>query len=87
MFKERLRSKCKLMSCTLDICTEEFISNTCGVCGCLNNVDSNDILQCKDCNAIIDRDVNGGRNIAIKSFNELFELHIFLFELHMGKDL
>ena len=72
MFKERLRSKCKIMSCTLDICTEEFTSKTCGVCGCINNVGSKDILQCKDCNCIIDRDVNGARNIAIKRFNELF---------------
>lgn len=72
MFKERLSSKCKLLSCTLDICTEEFTSKTCGVCGCINNVGSNDILQCKDCNSVIDRDVNGARNIAIKRLNELF---------------
>jgi putative transposase len=57
MFKERLISKCKLMS---------------GVCGCINNVGSSDTLQCEDCNSIIDRDVNGARNIAIKRFNELF---------------
>jgi len=71
LFKERLVSKCKLMSCTLDICTEEFTSKTCGVCGCINDVGTSDILRCNKCNVVIDRDVNGARNIAIKRFNEL----------------
>ena len=70
LFKERLKSKCNLRQCTLDICSEEYTSKTCGVCGCVNNVGSKDIYQCNECNTIIDRDVNGARNIAIKRLNE-----------------
>ena len=46
-------------------------SKTCGHCGALNNVGSRDIFSCNKCNIIIDRDVNGARNIAIKRLKEL----------------
>ena len=72
IFQQRLRSKCELRSTTLDICTEEYTSQTCGVCGKLTKVKGEDIFSCSHCNLVIDRDVNGARNIAIKRLNELF---------------
>ena len=51
--------------------TEEYTSKTYGHCGALNNVGSRDIFSCNKCNIIIDRDVNGARNIAIKRLKEL----------------
>lgn len=69
-FKERLKNKCALMNCTLDICTEEYTSQTCGVCGCLTKVGGSDVFTCSKCKVVIDRDVNGARNIAIKRIKE-----------------
>ena len=71
VFKERLKSKCALRGCTLDICTEEYTSQTCGVCGCLTKVGGLDVFTCTSCKVSIDRDVNGARNIAIKRLKEI----------------
>lgn len=71
LFKERLKSKCKLKHCTIDICTEEYTSQTCGNCGILNSIKGKDIYNCPKCKISIDRDVNGARNIAIKRLTEL----------------
>jgi transposase len=71
LFKQRLQSKCLLKKCHLDICTEEYTSKTCGVCGSLNNVGSKDIYTCSKCKLVIDRDINGARNILIKRIKEL----------------
>ncbi len=71
LFKERLKAKCLLTKCTLDICTEEYTSQTCGVCGKLTPVKGKDVFTCSKCNINIDRDVNGTRNIAIKRLKEV----------------
>ena len=71
LFKERLKSKCALKHCTIDICTEEYTSQTCGSCGSLTKVNGKDVFHCSQCGIMIDRDVNGARNIAIKRLNEL----------------
>ena len=70
LFRQRLASKCKLRHCTLDVCTEEYTSQTCGRCGCLQKMGGKDIYNCRKCGLVIDRDVNGARNIAIKRKNE-----------------
>lgn len=70
LFKERLKSKCILRKCTYTICTEEYTSKTCGKCGTINNVKDNDIFICSKCNLVIDRDINGARNIMIKQIKE-----------------
>ena len=71
MFKSRLESKCKLRGCSMIVNTEEYTSKTCGNCGSINNVGSNDIFTCSKCNLIIDRDVNGARNIYIKTIDKI----------------
>jgi len=71
LFQQRLKAKCELRGCSLDICTEEYTSKTCGRCGILNNVGSRDVFSCSSCCLVVDRDVNGARNIAIKRLKEL----------------
>ena len=69
-FFEYEKAKCLLEKCTIDICTEEYTSKTCGQCGTIKNIGNKDIYCCNKCNLIIDRDVNGARNIAIKRLKE-----------------
>ena len=66
------QAKCELRGCSLDICTEEYTSKTCGRCGILNNVGSRDVFSCSQ--GLID--VNGARNIAIKRLTELVLLQL-----------
>lgn len=66
-FKERLRYRCDLTNTNLYIVDESYTSKTCTMCGFLNNVGSNEIYNCKACNLVIDRDLNGARNIFIKN--------------------
>jgi len=71
-FLLRLQDKCRMTEgCNIIICTEEYTSKTCGVCGELNNVGSNEVFACFNCGLSIDRDVNGARNILIKCINEM----------------
>jgi len=70
LFRKRLEAKCLLEKCTIDVCTEEYTSQTCGKCGYLNKVEKKDVYSCNECNLIIDRDINGARNIAIKRLKE-----------------
>ena len=73
-FKERLKTKSKLKKgCTVIVCTEEYTSKTCGRCGRLVNVGSSEVFKCNKCDLIIDRDVNGARNILIKQIKEIGE--------------
>jgi len=70
-FKERLRFKCSELGSKLIDCTEEYTSKTCGRCGVLNDVGSSEIYKCSSCKLIIDRDINGSRNIYLKCENKL----------------
>ena len=66
-FKEKLKAKSKLKNgCTGIVCTEEYTSKTCGQCGCIVNIGSNEVFNCNVCFLKIDRDINGARNILIK---------------------
>jgi putative transposase len=69
-FQQRLKHKCIVRGCHLEICTEEYTSKTCGRCGTLNDVKTNDVYNCNKCKLVIDRDVNGARNIFIKVLNK-----------------
>ena len=71
MFRSRLESKCKLRGCSMIVNTEEYTSKTCGVCGTINNVGSKEVFTCSKCNLVIDRDINGARNIYIKTIDKI----------------
>ena len=46
---------------------ERYTSKVCSVCGEFkDDLDSSKIYKCKKCMSIIDRDVNGCRNIILK---------------------
>jgi len=69
-FKQRLQSACSSMShCKVLIVSEAYTSKTCGRCGNLKQnlklVDR--IYNCSKCKLKVDRDVNGSRNILLRT--------------------
>lgn len=70
-FKQRLLDKCnRKRYCVTRICTEEYTTKTCGLCGNLTCIGNREIFKCDHCHFEIDRDDNASRNIFIKSINE-----------------
>jgi transposase len=65
-FQNKLRCLCDKYGKKLYLVSEEYTSKTCGFCGCLNDVGGSKDYKC-DCGIDIDRDINGARNILIKS--------------------
>ena len=63
LFQTRIKERC---GNRVKICTEEFTSKTCGICGHLNNVGCKEMFDCEKCGLETDRDVNGARNILLK---------------------
>ena len=80
LFRQRLEQKCLMRKCTMTICTEEYTTMTCGRCGSLKKVGSLDVYSCPNCKLVVDRDVNGARNILIKVLNES-QMNLFPMEL------
>lgn len=66
-FKEFLKLKGREYSCDVIEVDESYTSKTCGVCGKLNSVGSKEHWKCCYCGSEHDRDLNGARNIFIKS--------------------
>jgi transposase len=66
--KQRLIERCKEKGVQLIQCTEEYTSKTCTNCGHIDkNLKDKKIYSCKQCNLVIDRDLNAARNIFIKN--------------------
>ncbi len=57
----------RTLGCNIHECTEEWTTKTCTRCGTWNNPGLSEVYTCNACNLIIDRDINGSRNILIKS--------------------
>lgn len=71
-FKEKLKTKCKELGINLLIVNESWTSKTCGRCGSLNmKLGGQKVYKCKKCNYNTDRDINGARNILLRTLNEL----------------
>ncbi|KAJ3371273.1 hypothetical protein GGF31_003452 [Allomyces arbusculus] len=66
LFKCRLVHKAEERGVRVYIVNEAYTSKTCTVCGCINNVQGKEVIQCAQCHTTIDRDVNGARNIYLK---------------------
>jgi transposase len=67
-FKKRLEYKCAHKKKELCKINEWLTSKMCCNCGCINeNLGSKKIFECLECKIKIDRDINGARNIYIKS--------------------
>lgn len=69
-FKCRLKDKLSLYHNKQMInLSEEYTSKTCSKCGNIdNNLGCKKIYHCNNCEMILDRDINGARNIFIKAF-------------------
>jgi putative transposase len=66
-FKEKMKLACYKNNSSLYIVTEEYTSKTCTNCGSLKtNLGGSKIYNCECCKVILDRDVNGARNILLK---------------------
>ena len=66
-FKQRLIYKCKAEGCSLIIMNEAYTSRTCSCCGFLNPKSTSKAFECKSCKWAVDRDLNGARNIMLKT--------------------
>ena len=66
-FKEKLKEKSRRYEKKVIIVDESYTSCTCGVCGHINNTKGNEVFKCSSCNLVLDRYVQGSRNIFIKN--------------------
>ena len=65
-FKERLLFKALEHGCKVHLVNEAHTTKTCSFCGCINDVGASKIFKCKQCNRVVGRDVNAGKNILMK---------------------
>jgi putative transposase len=67
-FKCKMEYKCRSLNRNLLIVNESYTSQTCGKCGNLNKqLGGQKIFNCLNCKVKIDRDLNGARNIMLKT--------------------
>jgi len=67
-FNQRLEYKCKTKGVGFNIINESYTSKTCSICGHIkDDLGGDKIFKCEKCKTIMNRDVNGARNIYIKS--------------------
>lgn len=68
MFRMKLRNKCKEKKINYKMVNEAYTSITCTKCGTINReLGSKETFNCNECKIIIDRDLNGARNIYLAS--------------------
>ncbi len=67
-FRLRLLHKAALTGSRVVLRSEEYTSQTCGVCGWHAMLKGSKIFHCPnpECRIVMDRDVNGARNMMIK---------------------
>ena len=72
-FRMHLLHKAKdYTNCQVKIVDEAYTSKSCGNCGHIHqNLGGNKTYNCPQCGLVIDRDVNGARNIWIRSVQEV----------------
>ena len=71
-FRNRIIHKAKKNCNVVILCSEAYTTKTCGGCGVLSTCDGNRIHNCS-CGLSIDRDVNGARNVLLRSLTKYFE--------------
>ena len=72
-FKMRLKEKALQHNCKVIECCESYTTQTCTCCGVPNNnIGSKKLFACKSCHIQIDRDLNGARNVFIRSLTKYY---------------
>lgn len=67
-FRQTLKEKCEEYGSQYIEVTEEYTSKTCGRCGNIKkDLGSSKEYKCNKCKLVIDRDINGARNILLKN--------------------
>jgi putative transposase len=69
-FRQKLLKRAKERGTRIIIACEAYTSKTCGRCGEIRRI-TGEIYKCRKCGLIIDRDINGARNILIKLLSDL----------------
>lgn len=73
-FRMKLADLCKRDGRELQIVEEHYTSQTCGKCGATKKIGKDAVYTCNKCSYIMDRDMNGARNILLKYITEHKEL-------------
>ena len=71
-FRQRLTFKCRQFGCKLAVVNEAYTSKTCSCCGHVKwNLGGAKTYKCGNCGAVMDRDVNGAKNIFLRNYHAL----------------
>ena len=71
-FRQRLTFKCRQFGCKVAIVNEAYTSKTCSCCGNVKyNLGGAKVYKCRACRAVMDRDVNGAKNIFLRNYEAL----------------
>ena len=67
-FRIRLEDKIREVPwCRVVLCNEAYTSKTCGACGFVHHqLGGNKVFSCPQCGVVMDRDMNGARNILLR---------------------
>ena len=65
-FKMRLMDKAKAKNKRVVAVHEAFTSQTCCCCGVMYKPGTSKVYNCKQCNTLVDRDINAAKNITMK---------------------
>lgn len=73
-FRQRLEHKAAREGCRVHLVDESLTTKTCTRCGVLkHNIKNKEVFKCGNCGLRIDRDIAGGRNIALKNYAALLD--------------
>ena len=68
----KMNHKARMYKRNLKTVSEAYTTKTCGHCGSIHKtIGSNKVYNCNNCSTRIDRDINGARNILIRTCTKL----------------
>ena len=66
-FKQFLKFKASELGCLVLDMNEAYTSKTCTRCGQIVEIGSRSVFKCSGCGLVLDRDINGARNILLRA--------------------